>query len=225
MSTRSERESDSATKERHQNVLKELMARPENRICVDCKKRNPRWASHNLGVFFCIRCSGVHRSLGTHISKVKSADLDTWTAEQVVNMIKWGNARANTYWEQKLPKSHTVEDNSAAEFIKEKYQFKRYAADGPMPDPTGIATLEPLAPLGPLASQFLQSQGLDPLTQPSASNPYTNATSKPPVAASNNIIDDLLSLGSTGLVTDNSTAVTPSAQRTTKDDIMALFNA
>lgn len=43
----------------------------------------PRWASWNLGVFLCIRCAGIHRNLGVHISKVKSVNLDTWTPEQV----------------------------------------------------------------------------------------------------------------------------------------------
>lgn len=43
----------------------------------------PRWASSNLGIFFCIRCSGIHRNLGVHISKVRSVNLDTWTADQI----------------------------------------------------------------------------------------------------------------------------------------------
>ena len=46
------------------------------------------------GVFLCIQCSGIHRSIGTHISKVKSSDLDTWTPEQVENMVRWGNEKA-----------------------------------------------------------------------------------------------------------------------------------
>ena len=43
----------------------------------------PRWVSWNLGVLLCIRCSGIHRSLGVHISKVKSVNLDTWTSDQL----------------------------------------------------------------------------------------------------------------------------------------------
>jgi len=43
----------------------------------------PRWASWNLGVFLCIRCAGIHRNLGVHVSKVKSVNLDAWTAEQL----------------------------------------------------------------------------------------------------------------------------------------------
>lgn len=77
---------------------------------------DPRWASWNLGIFICIRCvmgtchsrkttiidmmqrcSGIHRGMGTHISRVKSVDLDSWTDEQTASMIKWGNTRANKY--------------------------------------------------------------------------------------------------------------------------------
>lgn len=47
----------------------------------------PRWASWNLGIFLCIRCAGIHRNLGVHISKVRSVNLDTWTPEQVV--VSW----------------------------------------------------------------------------------------------------------------------------------------
>ena len=60
------------------------------RLTVD-----PRWASWNLGIFVCIRCSGIHRGMGTHISRVKSVDLDAWTDEQVQSVLKWGNQRAN----------------------------------------------------------------------------------------------------------------------------------
>ncbi len=43
----------------------------------------PRWASWNLGIFVCIRCAGIHRNLGVHISKVRSVNLDSWTPQQV----------------------------------------------------------------------------------------------------------------------------------------------
>ncbi|KXN67976.1 Arf GTPase activating protein [Conidiobolus coronatus NRRL 28638] len=76
---------------------------PENLVCADCKTPDPRWASYNLGCFLCLRCSGIHRSLGTHISKVKSIDLDTWTVEQVQSMLDRGNKICNQYWEAKLP--------------------------------------------------------------------------------------------------------------------------
>lgn len=78
--------------------------------------------SHTSGVFLCIRCSGIHRGMGTHISKVKSVDLDVWTPEQMevrlhfLNLVisiyisqsiqKWGNHLANLYWEAHLKPGH-----------------------------------------------------------------------------------------------------------------------
>ncbi|CAH8467477.1 unnamed protein product [Dicrocoelium dendriticum] len=65
--------------DRLQLVIQELLKDEDNKYCVDC----PRWASWNIGVFLCIRCAGIHRNLGVHISKVKSVNLDSWTAAQL----------------------------------------------------------------------------------------------------------------------------------------------
>lgn len=51
---------------------------PGNNKCADCDTENPTWASINLGIMLCIECSGIHRSLGVHISKVRSVTLDDW---------------------------------------------------------------------------------------------------------------------------------------------------
>lgn len=51
---------------------------PGNTHCVDCDALNPSWASINLGVLMCIECSGIHRNLGSHITRVRSLDLDEW---------------------------------------------------------------------------------------------------------------------------------------------------
>ena len=86
----------------------------------------------------CIRCSGIHRGMGTHISRVKSVDLDSWTDEQMANMLRWGNARANKYWEHKLAEGHVPNESKIENFIRTKYDSKRWAMDGPVPDPSTL---------------------------------------------------------------------------------------
>lgn len=57
----------------HQNVqpLERLRRPVGNRQCADCANMDPDWASLNLGILLCIECSGIHRQLGVHISKVR----------------------------------------------------------------------------------------------------------------------------------------------------------
>lgn len=127
------------TAERNRAALKALVKLESNKSCGDCKRnKHPRWASWNLGVFVCIRCSGIHRSLGVHISKVKSVDLDSWTDEQLASMVKWGNKRANRYWEDKLAEGHVPNESKIENFIRTKYDSRRWVMDGPMPDPSTL---------------------------------------------------------------------------------------
>ncbi|NXI78385.1 AGAP1 protein, partial [Rhipidura dahli] len=71
-----------------------------NSHCVDCEAHNPDWASLNLGALICIECSGIHRNLGTHLSRVRSLDLDDWPIELIKVMSAIGNELANSVWEE-----------------------------------------------------------------------------------------------------------------------------
>ncbi|KAH8816121.1 stromal membrane-associated protein-like protein [Xylogone sp. PMI_703] len=120
-------------------TIKSLLKLECNKVCADCKRnKHPRWASWNLGIFICIRCSGIHRGMGTHISRVKSVDLDAWTDEQLASVLKWGNARANKYWEAKLAPGHVPSEAKIENFIRTKYESKRWVMDGPIPDPATL---------------------------------------------------------------------------------------
>ena len=137
----SKQQQDEQTKLRKR--LETLLKQPDNQICSDCKKRGPRWASANLGVFMCIECSGIHRNLGVHISFVRSVNLDSWTEKQVAFMEQWGNGRANALYEANVHGSviRPKEGDSVRvveKFIREKYEAKRFiASDAPPPRPQG----------------------------------------------------------------------------------------
>lgn len=60
---------------------------------------DPTWASLNLGALICIECSGIHRNLGTHLSRVRSLDLDDWPRELTLVLTAIGNDMANRVWE------------------------------------------------------------------------------------------------------------------------------
>ncbi|XP_030183356.1 arf-GAP with coiled-coil, ANK repeat and PH domain-containing protein 3 isoform X3 [Lynx canadensis] len=133
---------DSATDSRErsvkgESVLQRVQNVAGNSQCGDCGQPDPRWASINLGVLLCIECSGIHRSLGVHCSKVRSLTLDSWEPELLKLMCELGNSTVNQIYEaqcegpggRKPTASSPRQDKEA--WIKDKYVEKKFLRKPP----------------------------------------------------------------------------------------------
>ncbi|XP_062568892.1 centaurin-gamma-1A-like isoform X18 [Saccostrea cucullata] len=105
-----------------------------NNSCADCGAPNPDWASINLGTIVCIECSGIHRNLGTHLSRVRSLDLDEWPPDLVRVMMSIGNGIANSVWEHTL-KNRSKPGPTSPRDEKEKWIRAKYEAKEFLPPP------------------------------------------------------------------------------------------
>ncbi|XP_074520490.1 arf-GAP with GTPase, ANK repeat and PH domain-containing protein 1 isoform X2 [Halichoeres trimaculatus] len=109
-----------------------------NGRCADCEAQNPDWASLNLGALICIECSGIHRNLGTHLSRVRSLDLDEWPLELIRVMSAIGNELANSVWEAnaqgRLKPGPDASREERERWIRAKYEQRLFVASLPGTD-------------------------------------------------------------------------------------------
>ena len=80
--------------------IPEILSLPGNSTCCDCGMEKPKWASLNNGAFLCLKCAGIHRSLGVDISTIRSLQIDSWTDKQILYLSQGGNFKLQKFWEE-----------------------------------------------------------------------------------------------------------------------------
>ncbi|XP_037311796.1 arf-GAP with SH3 domain, ANK repeat and PH domain-containing protein 1 isoform X4 [Pungitius pungitius] len=113
-------------------IIEDVLRMPGNEVCCDCGASDPKWLSTNLGILTCIECSGIHREMGVHISRIQSMELDKLGTSELLLAKNVGNSSFNEIMEGNLtsptPKPTPSSDMTVRkEFINAKYVDHKYA--------------------------------------------------------------------------------------------------
>ncbi|XP_077591803.1 arf-GAP with SH3 domain, ANK repeat and PH domain-containing protein 1 isoform X3 [Stigmatopora nigra] len=113
-------------------IIEDVLRMPGNELCCDCGAADPKWLSTNLGILTCIECSGIHREMGVHISRIQSMELDKLGTSELLLAKNVGNSSFNEIMEGNLsspsPKPSPSSDMTVRkEFINGKYVDHKYA--------------------------------------------------------------------------------------------------
>ncbi|XP_074543942.1 arf-GAP with SH3 domain, ANK repeat and PH domain-containing protein 1a [Halichoeres trimaculatus] len=125
------------------SIIDEVLRSPGNDTCCDCGASDPRWISTNLGVLTCIECSGIHREMGVHVSRIQSLELDKLGTSELLVAKNVGNCSFNEIFEASLPSvsvkpSSTSDMTTRKEFINAKYIERRFVRRTVPPGDSGL---------------------------------------------------------------------------------------
>jgi len=153
-----------------EKIVSQVKKLPENDICVDCGAADPTWFSTNLGILVCIECSGIHREMGVHISRIRSLTLDKLGTSELLLAKAVGNGGFNEIMEAELDFSlkptTTSKMEQRKEFMHLKYMQKKFVHKSESPPDVLLQDLSlAVANRDILAVLQLYAEGVD-LTKP-----------------------------------------------------------
>jgi len=152
------------------DVEMRIRALPGNATCCDCNNVKPQWASVSYGSLMCLECSGQHRSLGVHLSFVRSVQMDSWTEKQIRAMEMSGGNQAlvDFFKERGIDKGlriATKYNTKQAAYYRERLSRRLEGKTEPPPDPgrfdpaTGVSEAQGAEPLpGETTDQYNERQ-------------------------------------------------------------------
>ena len=115
---------ENVSNEIRDKYMEKILSNPSNQICFDCGAKVPKWSSPYLGIVICYECAGRHRSYGTHISFVRSVDLDKWTRKQLRSLEISGNDYAKEkFIEMGIPKEGNFYDYNNELILKYRHEI------------------------------------------------------------------------------------------------------
>nr|XP_048313311.1 arf-GAP with SH3 domain, ANK repeat and PH domain-containing protein 1 isoform X7 [Myodes glareolus] len=107
-------------------IIEDVQRLPGNDICCDCGSSEPTWLSTNLGILTCIECSGIHREMGVHISRIQSLELDKLGTSELLLAKNVGNNSFNDIMEANLPSPSPKPTPSSDMTVRKEYITAKY---------------------------------------------------------------------------------------------------